>query len=397
MAKGKKKSDKEQQAALEKEQRSADTDVIEEPAADEELRRPDGARQHVDLTREEIMAKSKARRNKQKAADTEQLDDDGKRLQEAMEAEARGELNEFDTEYEAPKPGEEPAGDEKPTETVDSDPDVVTIKVDGEEREVPRADIEKAGVAALQKESAADKRLKEASEYELSLKSLEASLQKQIEDLQTQQPVADGSAAGDDPANLPDEGAVAEAVAEQAAKVAEAIYSGDEDQVKEGLIAALTSVVPGRQSSTPPLDAKQFAQDIMENMRRDAAEKEQAQQAEERSNVAKTVNSTFEEEFPDLYADDRGFRLTKAEFDGLCAEKPNADRVVLMREAAGTVNQLVNPPVDDEISRRKNRKRGADADAPSSAQRMKPGKPEAKKTRADVVADMQRQRGQRSG
>lgn len=48
-------------------------------------------------------------------------------------------------------------------EPTEPEPELVTIKVDGEERQVPKHLVEEAGIRALQKESAADKRLEEAT------------------------------------------------------------------------------------------------------------------------------------------------------------------------------------------------------------------------------------------
>lgn len=55
--------------------------------------------------------------------------------------------------------------------------DMVTIKVDGEERQVPRALIEEAGIKTLQKESAADRRLEEATMLFKQAQELQKNLQ----------------------------------------------------------------------------------------------------------------------------------------------------------------------------------------------------------------------------
>ena len=188
MAKGKKTKDEAAQDRIDKEQRQADAPAVEDEAEAqaETARDQAGHEKHIDSTREAIMKKSTSDRLHRKQKDTEQLDDDGKRLQEAMEAEVRGEPNEFDTEYDADAEAaaeDEPAPRKTP-ETVDSDPDLVTITVDGVEKTVSRSEVEKAGIAAMQKLSAADQRMRDASTYEASLKTLEASLRKQMEDIQ---------------------------------------------------------------------------------------------------------------------------------------------------------------------------------------------------------------------
>jgi len=62
------------------------------------------------------------------------------------------------------KPEDEVKAEEpETTEVEEPKPEVVKIKVDGEEREVPKDKILDAGIRALQKESTADKRLEEAT------------------------------------------------------------------------------------------------------------------------------------------------------------------------------------------------------------------------------------------
>ena len=65
------------------------------------------------------------------------------------------------------------------------DADVVTLKVDGQEMQVPKAKVLEAGTRALQKESAADKRLREVSAKEAELERRANDLARMEADLLT--------------------------------------------------------------------------------------------------------------------------------------------------------------------------------------------------------------------
>lgn len=78
----------------------------------------------------------------------------------------------------APVP-EPPEDDNTPA----PEPESVTLKIDGTEVLVPREKVHEAGIRALQKESAADKRLREASEKERSLQAREEELKRMEEAL----------------------------------------------------------------------------------------------------------------------------------------------------------------------------------------------------------------------
>ena len=66
---------------------------------------------------------------------------------------------------ENPVETEQPKAEEKPVEAAKSEPqdDYITVKVDGQERQVPKSMILEAGIKTVQKESAADRRLEEAT------------------------------------------------------------------------------------------------------------------------------------------------------------------------------------------------------------------------------------------
>lgn len=404
------KTPEEKQRELEAEQRAAD-------APDEELTPPDGEeatppeseerhdqrgmKAYTDPKREAIIKRAKARRQGDLKSDREELDEEGKEIQDAMEAESRGE----DPPEPEDPPADPPKEDDPPKEKpVDSSDDLVTIKVDGKPQQVSRSDVEAAGIAALQKERNADEKMRAASKYEESVRNLETSVRGQLEEVnQKLKELAEGTTDSDPKVTPPDEGAVAKEIEEATDRVAEAVYSGDQAEVKEAFANFLASVDKGRTGSTPPqVDVEQVAKDVMDRMRAEAdaerQEKERKQQedeAAEHRSVAERVNKTFNDEFGDL--DDRGFRLAQAEFQTLREKRPKDDPVELAREAGKSAQALLNPEpsVEDTLEKRNEAKAATPADPPAS-ERAPSRAEQRQKTRKDVVAQMRRDRGQRA-
>ncbi len=388
----------------EKEKTAAHTELDDkDPNAPPESQQQEDLEPPPKVSRDEIVAKARDKRMRDLRSNFDDLDEEGRRRTLAMEAEVRGEEHEYDITPEGdpdPAPAPEEKTDPRPAakkadETVDTEDDLVTIKIDGEERQVPRTEVEEAGRRALQKEIKADETLKEAKEYEKSVRRLETAVRKRIEThLQAR---AQEGADVDGNATPPTEGAVAEAVQQHAERVSEAIYSGDQEQVQAALTELVTGVVQGRpQESTPPqVSAEEFAQQVMADVQAEVEQEEAEQVAEERRSVAHRVNTTFKDEFPELYESDDGFALAQSRFNRLCADRPEADRVDLMREAAKSTQKTLSPPAMTPIEARRRAKAGADAETPVTSERREEPKAPARRTRTDVVADLQRARGQR--
>lgn len=116
-------------------------------------------------------------------------------LQNIVEALRSGEDEPAATaEVEAPAPEKEPE-----QEAADQDPEVFTLKVDGQELQVPKSKVIEAGTRALQKESAADKRLREAAAKEAALEARARDLARMEADLlakRDQQPEIEPDATG---------------------------------------------------------------------------------------------------------------------------------------------------------------------------------------------------------
>ena len=127
--------------------------------------------------------------------------------------------------------------DEEEEEDTPAVVEMVTIVVDGEKREVPLSDVMDAGKRTLQKESAADKRLREAAEMrEQATKLLEAA-GRRVEE------------------QLPEEGAAPSPISdeerERVATLAESILYGEEEERNEALAEVIGM---GRVEATPSDD-----------------------------------------------------------------------------------------------------------------------------------------------
>lgn len=398
-----------------KTERKENTEVL---AAEDELETPEvieeaapapepETKHFKDDARNAIYEKAVVVRGENKKADLEQMDDHGRVMAIRMEMEAAGRPDEEillklheqgymvieDDELAALK-AEVGDTDDKvrisgPTpEVLDTDGDVVTITVNGEQQQVNRDDALKAGISTLQKERNADIRQQELSSYEKSLKEYEVRLRENA----ARGLDANGNPlAPSQPERLPDDSGATPPVDVKAKvrAVREAAFNGDDEAFEESLTELITSTA-GRTSLTPELNDT-----LVEAVAHRLDDRRQQKKAVD---TVKTVNETFREDYSDLHEDDQKFRLTKTEFDRLREAEPNTDPVALMRKAGDSIRELFGgkkaaDPLDDEIARRQKFKGATPPPRAAVARRpaQKPEPPPLK--RSDVVAAMRRQRG----
>lgn len=176
----------------------------------------------------------------------------------------------------APEGSDDPDSDEDHDEDQEDDDDqedqdeeMVKIKVDGVEQEVPKSKIYDAGVRAVQKESTADVRLEKATAI--------------LKEVQDRAAVGDQLDQGDDPDDkkespLPDL---------DVGELAKAIQYGSEEEAAEALTKIVS--IAGRKDTdaTPKATPEQIAASVMENIAFNDALKE------------------FEQEYPDIYNDEK--------------------------------------------------------------------------------------------
>lgn len=263
---------------------------------------------------------------------------------------------------------EDPAEDPEPEELeLEPEPEVemVTIKVDGQSREVPLSEIRDAGVRTLQKESAADKRLAEATE-----------IQRQASEMlrQAQTPVL-----------LPTPSAPADAEELKAAakKFSDAIFSGEEDATQ----AAIEDVMKLQQVATPQtpsVSAEEISSMVQATV----------QQEESRRELA-SAQLAFAKDFPDIDSDPDLKELANIKTIAIQQEHPEWTPGQVISKAGEEVMSKIkstNTPDNSEVlESRRQRKRSA-TPPPSAAARAPQPKEQKPPTRKDVVAEMQSRR-----
>jgi len=262
--------------------------------------------------------------------------------------------------------GGEPAEDE-----------VVTIKVDGEEKTVPVSSVLDAGIRTLQKETAADRRLAEAAEIK------KAALELQQAVMAAQQQV--GKTPPEDTTSGPSQ-EDAKDVSEVTRKVTEAIYSGDEEVAVE----ALNELVNTLRTST-----REAPEQVASIVDQRLSEFEMARQQKE-------AITDFQKEYPDIASDPRLYALADQETIAILQEHPDWTLRQITLEAGARVTKFVadlrgdggaqEPTPGVSVTTEKQERKRTATPPPSASARI-PTAPEPKpKTKADIVAEMRSRR-----
>jgi len=259
-----------------------------------------------------------------------------------------------------------PGDDETPEE------DFVTVKIDGVETQVKRDKILDAGVRTFQKESAADKRLQEASVQLKKLQQFEHELRQREEALATALPSKD-------------EPKQSETDQQVYRKTAEALYSGDEEAAAEALRALLEGREQAKPATpaAPQVDQEALVQEVVRQTRYTMS--------------VENARESFASEFTEILADPVLARLANEESAALLETNPDFTPRQNLMEAGTRVRKWVeahggehHTPAPE--SKKTERKRAL---KPVKAAGGKtPGEPEVKpKTGSDIVAEMRKQRG----
>lgn len=294
-------------------------------------------------------------------------------IAERRHAEMVGEENSFTEQA-----GEQP-GIEERFPAAEPAIDMVTIKVDGEERQVPRDKVLEEGKRALQKESAADKRLKEATEIVRQAAAERAAQSEQFaRQLQAQQEKDQGKALSTQDAA---------ALKEQARGFMDKLLSGDEDAA----IESLTSMM-GRNNATPDMNA--LIQQATQAAKQEVNHAEQVRQQREADKLHAAAKTNFSRDFKDIAGDPMLYRLADQETLKVLEDHPEWDAVQdidsILKEAGKRVREWRGSTA---TTTKQELKRGLSKPISGTSGRM-PGAPEAKpKTTAQIVADQRRARG----
>lgn len=232
--------------------------------------------------------------------------------------------------------------EEKQEEVKEPVIETVKIKVDGEEKEVPKDKIYDAGVRALQKESAADKRLEEATRL---LKEAKEYVQPKAKEEPSQQ--------WDDQT------------------IAYALEHGDEAQK-----AYAVSQMRGRDTTTPEELIAQTTQKVLDNV------------------DFKTASDWFLTEYSDIAKDPYLFQLAGFAEDKARAEGDSRSRKELYKEIGDNLRKWKGGNTVQTLEDKKEQK-STIVNLPSASVK-KTAPAEAKpRTTADIIEDMRKARGQR--
>lgn len=222
------------------------------------------------------------------------------------------------------------------------EPAVVKIKVDGEEKEVPKDKVLDAGIRALQKESSADKRLEEATR-------LLREIQQKYEQPQKQQAP---SQEWDD------------------ATIVYALEHGNEEQK-----AYAVSLLRGRDKATPEAIVQQTTRHVLDTV------------------DFRQASEWFASEYKDIVSDPYLLQLASIQEDKLRAEGDTRPRKELYKTIGDGLRKWKGGPSVTSMEEKKERK-STIVNLPSAS--IKQAAPETQKAKstADVIEEMRKRRGQ---
>lgn len=285
----------------------------------------------------------------------------------SIAANARRQREEQPEDDGAEESPEQQAGEELPIQEGEQE-EMITIKVNGQEQQVPRSQVLEHGVRTLQKESAADKRLAEASNLMRQAQSYE----QQVRQLEQEILVKQAQSTGKAPSRVD----VTDAK-ERARQVISKMMDGEEDEAAD----LLAEIVSGRDTATPPIDAQRIAT-------------EAAELAGQRIET-KSALKQFNAEYPDILADPYLYELTDQETIKVQREHPEWGLSEILQEAGSRVRQWKGGIGEKEtgLSETEQRKRGAQKPIRAASARAETPPEQAPPTRSDVVANMRKQRG----
>lgn len=283
-------------------------------------------------------------------------------------------------------PREEPA---QPATPVALSDEFVTIKVYGEERQAPKADVEKAGgVAAYQKAVAADVKLQQAAQREAELSAKEARL------LQIAQNLRNGLDENGQPLapKPPVTGVPASAISKDALEATvKGLYSGDAEEATAAL-GTLIEQIAARQGTS-----NQVSPEIVRAVTAQVEERIQAREATsmEARDVAE-ANRIFREDFKDIANDPDMMVWAKGMANTLAnaPENQGKSRSEIAREVGNRIREKLGRPKSEIESRRKLKE--SLPQSPSGSGRVPSTEAPRFPTNADYIQQLRRNSGSNS-
>ena len=306
--------------------------------------------------------------------------------QKAMDAIAVKRDEEFQEEVDAPLASEEPeVVDQEVSSPLwkDGDSWYTTVKVDGEDIQVPFDDLK----ASHQKDKASQKRFEEAAEYGRRVQEREAQLNAYYQQMQREAAASNTTTVPD---VEPDQGQPDDSP-DLIKKYHEALYEDDADKAAE-LFKALTNKGRGQPATQNVDEAVQQA--LQRAMAQQQAQNQRQQQWAYQKSLEDAVK-WFDSEYPDIagtpelraVADNRTIDLTQ--------KNPDWSPKQIMQEAAESTRQwakdLLSPNKNERVERKKKivqHPRATNASARLGEEEPVP------ETAADIIQEMKRVRGQ---
>ena len=291
---------------------------------------------------------------------------------EPEEPEEPEELGDPDPITTNPEESQDPLKQNEDLIVTDDEGDYVTIVVDGEEQQVPRDKIFDAGKRTLQKESAADRRLQEASRRLKEIELREAKL-KHLE--------SEGSRKknSDPPSDDPDEVQL-----KRAKELLTSILDGDDEKAAKELAKAIY----GRRETTPAFNQE----DVVAQVELELEERLSRKEARNR----------FASEYPEIQNSERLLVMADQEAARVHAEHPEYTFEEILMEAGMRVETFLNDvrggqskqESANSLGAKHERKRNS-SNLRGASVRQKPASPPKPKTRSEIVAEKKARRAQR--
>ena len=278
---------------------------------------------------------------------------------------------------------------EEPEEVIEEEPSpffkdgdswYTTIKVDGEDIQVPFDDLK----ASHQKDRASQKRFEEAAEYGRRVQAREAQINQYIQQVRQnqQQPPPKGVAKKEEP----------KVDTELIKKYHEALYGDDADKAAE-LFTALTN--SGRRTAPATQNVEEVVEKVLtRTMAQQRARSEREQQWAYQRSLEDAVG-WFDSEYPDVAAVPELRAVADAKTVTLTQENPAWTPKQIMEAAAESTRQWAKESLSPDKNERAERKKKIvqHPKAASAFSKIGEDEPDPQST-ADIIKEMKESRGQ---
>ncbi len=318
-------------------------------------------------TRDDIYSKSDANRHSE--SDLTQIEDPKARANLQMVTDQAAGIAHPEEYYQAIAAGEDPdapevvaavedePGKSIPAKTVDTNAEMVTLVVYGQEVDVTQQDIDDAGgTAELQKRIAASVKLEKAADYEKSLRTYEGTLNQRLAEVQKREAALTRGKVSPpgtdrDQNKPPQRGALSDAELDGIAdELVSGMFSGSEEEAKKQVASALSKVT-GRDNNPYP-DRDELVGAVADELQR-RGQMDSAGGNLPRTDVT-TANEMFVKSYPELQsnADYPAFRMVQAEIEQV-ASSPimrGSSQEEIVREASERVRMRLAGGKPEELN-----------------------------------------------